>query len=447
MMNGRLFRELLRPAALAAAALILSIGLSPSAHAQRPPGFNPRTPHEVWALDQSDTREDGGGTLHVYRGEALAPAIAANAVSEVIDLGGAVRDLCLEKTGSAPRRPHVIAFNAAQTHAIISFVATGHVVFMDAVRRVPVAAIDAGAQAHAAIPSPDQKYVIVCNQNGKLLQRIKTEYATNTFTLEEEATLDLANGTTPSGAPREDATLRPDNAPIWPVIDAASRLAFVTLRGGGLFVVDCTTTPMSIVGEYDKATVRPHGVVGTEVGGKAYFDSGGGTSAQGHGGDLYALPVSAFASGANPPNTPAPKLVFSHSSRTEVDAHGAVLTAGGRYLWVLDRAANTVVVVDTQTDTVVNEFSLAGRVSSDPAPDFMAISPDGDRIYVSLRGPNPLTGNSPTLNNAVGNSPGVGIISVNRNDQGGELVGVARITHIVDGVERADPHGLAVRRR
>lgn len=446
-MNNRLFPNLARPLCLAALALVLGWSAAGTAHAQRLPGFGPRTLHEVWALDQSDTRPDGGGTLYIYRGEDLTAANAARAVPEKIDLGGAVRDMCLEQTGSAPRRPHVIVFNAAETHAILSFVATGHVVFMDAVRRVPVAAIDIGEQVHAALPSLDQKFVIACNQNGKLLQRIKTDYATNTFTLEAEATLDLASGTTPSGAPRQDATLRPDNAPIWAVIDAASRLAFITLRGGGLFVVDATTTPMSIVGEYDQATVRPHGVVGTELNGKAYFDSGGGTSAQGHGGDLYSLPVSAFSTTPNPPNTPAPKLVFSHSARTEVDAHGAGVTSGGRYLWVLDRAANTVVVVDTQTDTVVNEFSLEGRVSTDPAPDFQAVSPDGDRIYVTLRGPNPLTGNSPTLNNAVGNTPGVGVIRVFRNERGGALVGIARISNIVDDVETADPHGLAVRRR
>ena len=45
--------------------------------------------------------------------------------------------------------------------------------------------------------------------------------------------------------------VRPDNAPILVVPDATGTLAFVTLRGGGLFVVDPTTTPMEILAEYD----------------------------------------------------------------------------------------------------------------------------------------------------------------------------------------------------
>ena len=34
------------------------------------------------------------------------------------------------------------------------------------------------------------------------------------------------------------------------MVDSSSRNGFVTLRGGGLFVVDAKATPMAIVGEY-----------------------------------------------------------------------------------------------------------------------------------------------------------------------------------------------------
>ena len=105
------------------------------------------------------------------------------------------------------------------------------------------------------------------NQNGKLLQRIRTDYRRNRFTLEAGATLDLATGTTPSGAPRQDAALRPDNAPICPLIESSSRFSFVTLRGGGLFVVDNRSTPMRIVAEYDKEAIHGNGCGGLETGG------------------------------------------------------------------------------------------------------------------------------------------------------------------------------------
>jgi hypothetical protein len=101
--------------------------------------------------------------------------------------------------------------------------------------------------------------------------------------------------------------------------------------------------------------------------------------------------------------------------------------------------------VDTGSDAVVNEIALAGSVSADPAPDLMGISPSGNRVYVSLRGPNPLTANVPGVNNAVGSTPGVGILRVTRGGRSGRLQAVAPISHMVGGNETADPHGLAVR--
>jgi len=401
--------------------------------------------HEVWIIDQSDTTADGGGTLYVYDGAKLAGENAAAAQPEVIDLGGATGSLCLAQTGTAPRRPHMLMLNESQTHAILAFVVSGHVVFYDAATRAPLACIDVGLQAHAAFPSPNESYVVVANQNGKLLQRISTNYATDTFVLDGAATLNLAAGTTPSGALREDPVLRPDNAPICPVIDSTSLFTFVTLRGGGMFVVDSTATPMAIVAEYDKATVHPNGCGGVETGGKMYINSGGGTAANPLEADLYAFARSGFSTTANPPNTPAPTVVFSHDARGFVDSHGAVLTKHDRFLWVGDRAANRIVVVDTATNTVVNEIDLVGSVSPDPAPDLMGIAPSGNRVYASLRGPNPLTANVPGVNNAVGATPGLGVIQVTEGGHAGVLKARAPITHVVTGVERADPHGVAVR--
>lgn len=90
------------------------------------------------------------------------------------------------------------------SHAALAFVASGHVLFLDTETREPVECIDAGTQAHAVWPTPDQRHLLVANQNGKLFQRIATDYDNERFTLEDEATLDLANGTTPSGALRQD---------------------------------------------------------------------------------------------------------------------------------------------------------------------------------------------------------------------------------------------------
>lgn len=273
---------------------------------------------EVWIIDQSNTRDengngsivdsvDSGGTLYIYEGNKLNGQAAANVSPEVIDLGVAARDLCVAQTGTASIRPHMMFFNEANTHVVISFVATGHVLFLNAVTRTPVAAVDVGAQAHAAVPSLDDTYVIVADQNGKKLHRISTDYSTDTFTYDAAATLELALGTTPSGFPRQDPVLRPDNAPICPDFDETGQFAFVTLRGGGMFVVDTTATPMAIVAEYDRATVHPNGCGGLETKGKMYIDAGGGTAANPLESDLYAFPLGGYSTTPNPPNTPAPR--------------------------------------------------------------------------------------------------------------------------------------------
>jgi hypothetical protein len=395
------------------------------------------TPYEVWGIDQSDSPgKTFGGTLYIYDGKDLERGHrAAEAVPEKIDLGLDAAALCFAKTGANPVRPHMIAMNASQSHAIISFVASGHVLIMEARTRTPLDCIrtsagDSGArQVHLALPSPDETYIAVANQNGKLFERIDTDYATNTFVLNTAAGIDLANCTTPNGFSCQDTALRPDNAPICPIIDATSRYVFVTLRGGGLFVVDATQTPMQIVAEYDMDTVHPNGCLGVQVGKKMYVDSGGGTAAHLFGADLYAFPVTGF-SPLNPPNVPAPTVVLSDTAE-EADAHGATLTKHQRYLWVADRGRNFIWV------------QLADHVSDDPTPDLLATSPNGSHVFMSLRGPNPLTADPHV---STGSTPGIGIIKVQQGGRGGTFEALAPVTNVDQGgVERADVHALTIR--
>jgi DNA-binding beta-propeller fold protein YncE len=407
------------------------------------------TGYEVWAIDQSNSPGRAfGGTLYIWSGHELENVRRANGPQpEKIDLGGAAAALCLAATGVNPVRPHMMAMNPAQTHAVIAFVATGHVLFMDAARRAPVACLrtspGAGGarQAHMATPSPDGSYVTVANQNGKLFERILTDYATNTFVHDTAATLDLANCTTPNGLPCQAAGLRPDNAPICPITESTSRFTFVTLRGGGLFVVDSRATPMQIVAEYDVNFVHGNGCLGAEVPGKMYVDSGGGTAANLFQADLYAFPTDGY-SAANPPNVPAPELIFSDTS-DEADAHGAGLTKHGKYLWIADRGRNFLWVVDTESDEVVNTISLEGEVSNDPTPDLVMASPNGSHAYLSLRGPAPLTADPHV---STGSTPGVGVLKVTESGRNAVFEAVARASNVdAGGVERADVHAMTVR--
>jgi hypothetical protein len=405
--------------------------------------------YEVWGIDQSNSPgKSFGGTVYIYDGKELERGHkAAQAVPEKIDLSLGAATLCFAKTGANPVRPHMIAMNASQSHAIISFVASGHVLIMDARTRTSIdcirTSVGAGGarQVHFAIPSPDESYIAVANQNGKLFERIDTNYATNSFVLNTQALINLATCTTPNGIPCQDVVIRPDNAPICPIIEATSRYVFVTLRGGGLFVVDATQTPMQIVAEYDIDTVHPNGCLGAQVGDKMYVDSGGGTATHLFGADIYAFPVMGF-SPLNPPNVPAPKVVLSDTS-AEADAHGATLTKHQRYLWVVDRGRNFIWVIDTQTDQLVNEIQLAGRISDDPTPDLLATSPNGSHVIMSLRGPNPLTADPHV---STGSTPGIGVIKVLQGGRSGTFEGIAPASNLDQTeVERADVHAMTIR--
>jgi hypothetical protein len=407
--------------------------------------------YEVWLIDQEDRFNPGVGTLHVFGGEELTED-AASAEPESIDLGLAVAPLCLAETGTVPTRPHMLVFNGGDddgaggnTHAIIAYVGSGHVAFLDAATRKPIDCIDVGVQAHAAWPTPDQKHLIVANQNGKQLNRIATDYENDVFTLENAATLDLAACTTPSRAPCQDPILRPDNAPICPRTTSDGRFTFVTLRGGGMFVVDHNATPMRIVAEYDRNHVDDNGCGEMEARGKMYVNSGAGLTVppvagdEPYGHDVYAVELDRLSeTPRTTPNRPRVQHVYTRDDEgLEVDAHAVALTRRGRFLWWGDRSQNDVTVVDPRRDRVVNRFGLVNEHSDDPAPDLFDLSPRGDYMFASLRGPNPSSGHA-----AFGSTPGVGVIEVRRRGRSGRLDGVARVGSIRG---TPDPHAIRVR--
>jgi DNA-binding beta-propeller fold protein YncE len=408
-------------------------------------------PFEVWLVDQSNSPGlTHGGAIYIYQGDTLMGDSASSAVPAKIDLGGATTTLCFARTGANPVRPHMIFFNSTGTHAVLAFVASGHVVFFDARTRSPLACLQmsAGAggarQAHAAFPTPDDSAVLVANQNGKLFERIASNYAGNVFVHDTAVTLNLATCTTPNGAACQAPETRPDNAPICPFVASDNGPAFVTLRGGGLFVVDHTARPMAIVGEYDKNHIAPNGCGVVEAKGRVFLNAGGGTPTNLDEFSVYRLPMTGY-SALNPPNTPAPELLFADVTAEHRDAHGPVATSHEKYVWIFDRAGNVAEVFDAATGLRINTVGLLSNDSADPTPDLGVLSPSGNRIFVSLRGPNPLSGDPHA---STGSTPGLGVIQVDEGGRDGRVKAIARITNPdAAGVERADAHGIALRRK
>jgi hypothetical protein len=394
----------------------------------------PANAYEVWLTDQSDTGKENGGYLYIYDGAQLAANPSGAKPTVTVDLSGDVNKLCEEATKKPVRRPHMLFFTKDQSHVILSFL-SGHVLFMDAATKKPEACLSMGKNVHSTWPTPDQKMALAANMADKKLIRIWTDYKNHKFTFDESKDV-MALG--PMEGPE-----RPDNAPVCPITDNTSKHVFITLRGGGLIVADATETPMKALATLDNKQVHPAGCGGVQVGNAMYINSGGGWPA-----DKFpaaaslAYDVYAVSLGSLPKSVDA-KLITSRDGKT-ADSHG--MAAVGSYVWSGDRAGNNIEVIDSAGNTSVGTIDLAGKVSDDPAPDLMDAAPDGSYVFLALRGPNPLTGNDKAVNNAVGSTPGVGVVKVTDGGKGGELVGVARVSNMKDGKETADPHGIAVRK-
>ena len=78
-------------------------------------------------------------------------------------------------------------------------------------------------------------------------------------------------------------------------------------------------------------------------------------------------------------------------------------------------------------------------------PDLSDLSPGGNRLFVAFRGPNPLSGDPHV---STGSTPGIGVYAVQEGGRRGTLKALVRVTNVdAGGVERADPHAIAVRLR
>jgi len=391
-------------------------------------GIAPVEAYEVWLTDQSDTGKESGGFLYIYDGAQLAANPASAKPAQTIDFAGDIGKFCEEATKKPVRRPHMLFFNAKQDHAIVSFL-SGQVLIMDAVTKKPEACLSMGKNVHAAWPTPDGKMALAANIAEKKFVRIWTDYGAHKFSFDPDK--DVLNlGALESGE-------RPDTAPICPITESSGKYAFVTLRGGGLIVVDVTVTPMQVVATLDNNQVHPAGCGGVEAGGTMYINSGGGWPIAPLSYDVYALDL------ANLPKAVSAKLLSQRDNQF-ADSHG--MTAVGRYVWSADRAANNIEIIDTLSNLSVGSVDLVTSANSDPAPDLMDAAPDGQYVFVGLRGPAPLTGNDKTVNNAKGTIPGVGVIHVDAGGRVGHYKGQASITNMKDGKETADTHGIAVRK-
>ena len=403
---------------------------------------------------------------------------------------------------------------------------------------------------HMSLWSDDGKSILIANLHGKAMERIdvtrdksgkimKAEFNTaatvtlgKNMTVAEEATYFVGNNAygnpliggikgdysteglsdlTPSGVCKENGCDgdepamggRPNNLPICP-ITSSNGLVYATLAGGGMLVMDATTEPMAIRGEYGNAIVYGAGCGGVQAGKKVYFNAG--VSASGAGADQSMFAIFEFDdtkyATSNPENYPLPVRVFQDAGNTKTggnvepaspasdtsgqlpglttrrDSHGAWTTKDEKYVHVVDRIQNVVESFNTKTlrrntydlTSINGKTGRSGAVGgcyrrsilddpglplNDPTPDLFEATPDGRYFMIALRGPVPVS----VGHSAQGSCPGVGIVRITEGGKSGRLVDVLRSSNTVDtyipsggipgghnytGAERSDVHGAIV---
>ncbi len=411
------------PILAALAILVASCGGRAAAPSTAPTASPAPPSYELWVVDQAETTPTGGGTLYIYKaadlkGAAPAPAYTVNLGEAALGVGDGIG-----------KHGHSIAFNPAMTHAVISYVDSGHVQVIRASDRKVVASIKltgsaAGPAApHASTVTPTGDAIIVANQGGKRLQRISADFKNDIYRLDSAADLDLSL--------LEDAD-HPGNLPVIPVFTPDGRYVYVPMRGGGSFVIDYQATPMKTVATVGKSAIGPQSCCATFVKDTVWTTAQGGATTTTTSFNLYQV--------TGLPDKPVAKKILSRTGN--VESHSVILV--GQYLWLADRFANTLDIVDQTGDARTMSLASGPLAGRDPAPDIMALSPDESTVFVALRGKTPLTSNIKGLDNAVGDVGGFAILGV--KDSGRDAtVGSFVALPLAAGASVVDPHGLRIR--
>lgn len=399
---------------------------------------------------------------------------------------------------------------------------------------------------HMSFWNDDGSAILIANLHGKAIERINVERdqdgTITDLTFDTDASLGLGKGMnvaasatyfkgpnafgrplkgqvsgmyqladlqdlTPNGVCKEKGCVGPtaamggrgNNLPICPM-PAANDVLYITLAGGGLLVVDSSSKPMKIVGEYGNEVVYGAGCGGIPVDGTMFVNSG--VSASGAGATqsmfaVWAFDNAAYLNGPKPENEPLPAIVYEDPGNTATggnqggplsiddgqlpgetirrDSHGAAVTVDGKYLHVVDRIQNVIEAYNTRSfqrwvfplttlwtgsDAACQDYSVdddPNLPTNDPAPDLMEETPDGKYLMIALRGPAPVS----VPHSAQGSCPGVGVVRLGRSGKFGELVTVLRATNTIpdsvtvtaasfpggvaySGAERSDVHGAVV---
>jgi len=363
--------------------------------------------YEVWSLDQGTDR------IHIYDD-------AHNQVA-VIDVSPAALRSVLPGFDPASGRtvPHMVDFDSEHRYAFVAATAGGATIVIDTVARQVVAVLETGPGTHMAAVTPDDAAVWVAVIGARALVEIPLDLDAATPEFAVARTIDVEALLATTGF------AFPSASPVCHDYDDEGR-AWITLgpgmTQGGLIVFDPATA--SIVHAFDPERVRANCGIGfTADGSRAIANWSGvfGADIVDGEGEWYVVDTRTFE-------------VLSSASSAGVDAHGVRITPNGREFWQVNRGTGDGLRIDART------FEVLGPIDAGDTPDILDFSPDGRFVYVTQRGPNPLSGDPHV---ARGSLPGVLVIDVRTGEH------VLRLdpttVRDADGAVLNDVHGIGVR--
>lgn len=351
----------------------------------------PAVDYEVWAMDQ------GTHIIHIFN--SSLDEIAS------IDLGS-----------QGAKVPHMIEFTADQRYAFVANPSTGNVAVIRAADRKLLTLLATGPRTHHAAVAPGSRSALVSvigainvPWDGKLVE-LNVDLPNERFTIGRQLVLT----DDPLFASRK-SEFKDSGGAVCLAFTADGRYGYVTLGPaldeGGVVVLD--TRDFRLVKVFGPGQVQANCGTLLSPDGKHMYLVGGDKEV----GVWYATDV----------RTHSPV----HRAETRGhDAHGSAVTPDGKEYWLVNRVTSNAVVMDTKTHQVLAELPFVGKT-----PDIVAISPDSQYAFITLRGPNPVT--MPHL--AVGETPGVAVFDV----RGRRMI---RLLEPAKGNAKSDFHGVAVRR-
>ncbi len=327
--------------------------------------------YEIWAADQ------GLDNIYVYEGEEGSSDFEYLESIDVSTTGG---------------RPHMVHYTSDYAYAAIAN--AGGPVVIDTETKEIVAEAETGDGSHFAGFTPDDEALIVDVIGDNKIVKVDFDHDEEELTIEDEIV--------PSD---EIEDIEDTQNPVCHSYDHQGRSIHTlgpAYAHGGVVIVDHDDFSIDVAwpGEDVQANC---GTIPHPTENKFYLTAGAPSDPDDDDADgvgyYYVLDTEEDE-------------VIKRDSAEGIDTHGFWYTTDGEELWVLNRETNDGIVLDPETDDQIDTVDAYGEATGDEpetsdAPDIMWASPDGEWMFVTLRGPEPVSGGPHA---ATGVTPGFSVL-------------------------------------